>query len=88
MNFSIVCKNTSKCRLLTMFFIILVIMIQNWFTLIIHERNNNMMANKLLVFYGYYVLAEKQFQAAACNVEQYLKNAQNVEPARQSKYPT
>ena len=54
----------------------------------IHERNNHMMANKLLVFYGYYVLAEKQFQAAACNVEQYLKNAQNVEPARQSKYST
>ena len=52
----------------------------------IHERNNHMMANKLLVFYGYNVFAENQFQEAACNVEQYLKNAQNVEPARQSKY--
>ena len=69
-------------------FIILVVMIQNWFTLMIHERNNRMMANKLLVFYGNNVLAEKQFQAAACNVEQYLKNAQNVESARQSKYST
>ena len=69
-------------------FIMLVIMIQNWFTLMIHERNNRMMVNKLLVFYGNNVLAEKQFQAAACNVEQYLKNAQDVEPARQSKNPT
>ena len=54
----------------------------------IHERNNRMMVNKLLVLYGNNALAEKQFQAAACNVEQYLKNAQDVEPARQSKNPT
>ena len=54
----------------------------------IHERNNHMMANKLLVFYGNNILAEKQFQAAACNVKQYLKNAQNIEAARQSKYST
>ena len=46
------------------------------------------MVNKLLVFYGNNILAEKQFQAAACNVEQNLKNAQDVEPARQSKDPT
>ena len=42
----------------------------------------------MLVFDGHYVPAEKQIQAAACNVEQYLENAQNVEPARQSKYST
>ena len=53
-----------------------------------YERNHHKIANQLLVSYGHYISAEKQFQAAACNVKQYLKNAQNIEAARQSKYST